>query len=179
MKLSISISSAWKPSMTRTQAQAWSRGSVMPNAFYHGLGISERGERLSEKELKESVKSILAKGFHVGTGSRDGEEVVNGAMLGNGVYMSEEKRVAERYGQVLELRINVVNPFIHEGRGPNQKCWPRQYAQICRQNKKLGLGLGTTERIGWWAKQNKIDALSYLNHTVVFDPKNVVVIKEA
>jgi len=130
--------------MSKAEADAWSSGSKLKGAFFHGTGISERGKILPDSELAAVLKSIKENGFRVSEGNRDENGIVNGAMLGNGVYMVHDKHQAEhgsanRYGHVLELRVNVKNPWIHTGIGKDDNSWPRQYDKITRLMKKGGV----------------------------------------
>jgi hypothetical protein len=118
------------------------------------------------------VSSISSNGFTVNTAH------TNGRMLGNGVYFADNQGQAVRYGKVLAVRINVSNPHVTTTLG-----WMKTYGQITRLAKREGVfsTLTPVERINWWAKRNGFDAIRVtdgLRQTVVFDPKNVVVVKD-
>lgn len=161
----------WKASMSPKEADAWAKDSKLQGSFFHGVGITEKGAVTSKENLSQIISNINASGFRVSTGA----EVKNGAMLGNGVYMGDNKGGidASRYGQVLELRVNVKNPFI----APTMRDWSSQYNKITREMKSSGLKLTPQGRIKWWAEKNGIDAIKTNLQTVVFNPKNITVVE--
>lgn len=159
----------WKPSMTRSAANEWAADSAIPGPVYHGTGVTEKGIVMAPDKLEQVIESITNEGFALQ------EKYTNGNMLGPGIYVTPEAGRAARYGTVLELRVNVQNPLILE-----QREWSRTYQRIIREMKKEGLQLSPQERIKWWVEKEGIDAIQITNalpQIVVFDPKNLVVVK--
>jgi len=158
----------WKPNMTSDEAALWASNSKIAGPVYHGTGLTERGIAMSPDDLSARIEAITNEGFIVP------EKYTNGNMLGRGVYVIPDPSRAARYGEVLELRINVQNPLILE-----QQEWSKQYQRIIREMKKAGLNLSPQERITWWVEKEGIDAIQITNalpQIVVFDPKNITVV---
>lgn len=76
----------WQPSMSRADAERFASKSDLPAPMFHGTS-TEAGE------------SIRAEGFDLG-------QFKTGRTYGNGVYMSEDRAIAEGFGETLELRVN-------------------------------------------------------------------------
>lgn len=166
---------AWKPMMTASEADAWAEGSAVKDAFYHGTGLTERGHITDPYEMVSRLTDIQQNGFRV-TAIDPRAGVGSGHMLGPGVYMARTEQAAERYGIVLETRINVQRIWTPQEAGIS---WSQQYGKIQREAKKAGVFKSMTpeQRIVWWAEKNGYQAIDDGIQTVVFDPKNITVVQ--
>lgn len=145
---------AWKPVMTQEEADLWSTGSAVPQNVMHGTS-------------QEAAQSIRSSGFTLSQNKY-------GRLHGNGVYVTENQGTLDMYdhGASLNLKANVKNPveltdvwvdsrfgdILDEVGDPAQAI--TQFAD------KYGY-----DSLIKRAKDGSIDEL------VVFDPRNLVVVK--
>jgi N-acetylglutamate synthase-like GNAT family acetyltransferase len=166
---------AWKPTMTEAEADAWSQGSALRGDYYHGTGLTESGHITDPAALYQRLTELKGDGFRLieidpkaGVGS--------GNMMGRGVYITPNQENAERYGAVLRIRINVKKAWTEKDAGIS---WAQQYGKIQREAKKEGVfsSLDPVERIAWWVKKHGYDAIENGFQTIVFDPRNIVIVE--
>lgn len=166
---------AWKASMTPEEADAWAKDSAIQIPLYHGTGTTERGATLSPEQLRDRIRDIEASGFKI-TAIAPKKGIGSGNSQGPGIYLTSDRAFAERYGTVLETRVNVKTPW----RGSADD-WRKQYAAIQREAKAAGVFKTMTpnERIAWWAKKNGYDAIEgrLWKQWVILDPKDITVVK--
>ena len=84
---------ALQPTISRAEADVWSANSALQGPFYHGTSAGD---------------SIKAEGFRLDA------EKKNGRILGDGVYITQDREKADWWGEhhdLLELRVNVKNPL--------------------------------------------------------------------
>lgn len=95
---------SWKPSMSREEAEAWAAGSRHTDDVYHVT-------------WEDSAQSIIEDGFKIV------ENPKFGRLLGDGVYVGPNERVADFYQGMIEedsvarklvAKIKIDNPIIYE-----------------------------------------------------------------
>ncbi len=187
----------WKPAMTTKEADIWSQGSKLPDAYYHGTTV-------------DAATSIKQGGF-------DLSRMTNGRSFGDGVYMAN-KDMAGQYAigdagsSVLKLKVNVQNPATYTEffEGPDPSNWGRvetitdaltakktelegrlanpnidpklaqTIAKTLQQPKYLDpQGYAQTQVMEEAGYDSLIvDNMPGSNFVVVFDPKNVTVVDD-
>lgn len=88
--------SDWTPSMSRDDAEAWAKDSVIQDSFYHGTS-------------GEASRSISQEGFRL-------DKFKTGKIFGESVYLTENQGVAAEFAdkknpEVLETKINVKKVY--------------------------------------------------------------------
>lgn len=160
---------AHKPVMTADEAEAWAKDSVLKNTFYHGT---------------KNGAEIKAGGFDL---SQSGKVTGGAGFLGAGVYLSTDKSLSDGYGankggETLPIKINVKKMMSAD----EFTAFEKQHGQI-----KLS-ATAADEAAGVFGPRNAaklMQSMGYdgvhfvgksgITETVVFDPKNVVVIDGA
>lgn len=152
----------WKPTMTKADADVWAKDSAIPGDMLHGTN-------------QAAAKSIRSGGFNT-------DSEVYGRMLGNGVYLTENQATMNMYahGAELTLRVNVKNPVEMNDIWSNLKFGDIFDAEMAAGGDAKAVNARAITR---FAHQEGHDALikrapdGSIDELVVFDPKNVVVIK--
>lgn len=149
----------WKPVMTRAEAEAWAKDSVVKEPLFHG----------APAEIQASIRES---GFRIGE---------RGGVIGSGVYLTNNERRANAYTSnqiseqsAIETRINVRN--VAEGdvvgkikdeaysramaANPPDSQWAKTYGDITAQV----------------AKEMGYDAIKLNDEINVLDPRNVVIV---
>lgn len=85
--------SAWQPTMSLEQAEAWAAGSATPGKYIHVTNA-------------EAAEQIEKEGFRV-------DLPASAQYYGEGVYLTKEKGSAFYGDHPLEVRVKVKNPYIY------------------------------------------------------------------
>jgi hypothetical protein len=152
----------WKPSMTRAEVELWAEDSVYKEDLYHG----------TDTEAAAAIKS----------GGFDLSIYKNGRVFGNGVYLSTEEKMARQYGvltggETLTAKINVQDVLVIDSDDTFNDIWFNAQT-FAFENE----GMSQTEKLTeyMWDEMG-VDAVKVIgrpqDYLVVFDPKNIVVIK--
>ena len=164
--------------MSLKDAEKWNKNSKIKETQYHAT---------------DNMKQIKKEGFRLDA------VVKNGRVNGDGVYMAAERDGAEYWGgkDIVDIKINVKNPLtyddVNHGRGiPKkfrgqkmpQKYGPDGYESTWSWVEDLGdeyfPGMKKCEKVSGVLEEMGIDAIIDPRTgagTVVFNPKNIVVIK--
>ena len=145
----------WFPSMTREQADEWAKSSVFSDPVYHGT------------TNQDAMQNIIDNGF-------DLSRITNGRTQGNGVYAATDREATRRYApddNILELRANVENVL------------EVNYVDVVtiknRAIDEIGSGVSAADAMTQYLEGQGYDAMHItgLDYLVVFDPKNVTVVR--
>lgn len=175
----------WQPSMSREQADAWASDSAIKTPLYHAT-------------TAEAAEDIRNEGFRLDVGAK------NGRVLGDGVYLGDAdtaKAFARQGGQTLELRVRVHNVATYE-QIDNGAALPKEFRGAPRPARYMPDDKGQTPDSNWdWVSRLArehfpdrrrsegvaavlqamgIEAVSSTEQhvgTVVFNPRNIVVVK--
>lgn len=175
---------AYKPSMTQKEADLWAANSAHKTPVFHRTDT-------------ENVRAIQKEGFSL-------RKTRFGRIWGNGVYMTDDPVARKKYAQwigssskELELRINVRNVFVFDSDMLDKKNYPmfQRFEVIAstipggqeRYNQLVKELFDEAEAISRLLQENGYDALLITQRRfseivggtqiLVFDPKNVTVVK--
>ena len=159
----------WKPSMTVSEAEAWSANSSTPGPYYHVTN-------------QAAVDPISNNGFRV-------DSVAFGRTWGDGVYMSNDRAwLADYEGpdtKTLELRANTQNPLVVDLANKRTKALNAEFAERYAGWQEAYSEVRETA-FGWesavykTAKKLGFDSILVTGddaQLIVFDPKRVTVVK--
>jgi hypothetical protein len=163
---------SWKPSMSRDEAERWAKDSAVKEDLYHGT------------TKKENSDAIAAHGFDV---TKAGTTTGNRGFLGEGVYVSSTKGIADILGdhfpggKTLTLKSNVRKVMSHDeftklsSEVGFVQAVSRQYE---KDNPKV---VGPT-RMAEIVQSRGYDGVMFTGghaEMVVFDPKRIVVVRDS
>jgi hypothetical protein len=159
----------WKPSMTASEAEAWSANSSTPGPYYHVTN-------------QAAVEPISNSGFRV-------DSVGFGRTWGDGVYMSNDRAwLADYEGpdtKTLELRANTQNPLVVDLANKRTKALNAEFAERYAgwqeaYNEVRETTFGWESAVSRTAKKLGFDSILVTGddaQLIVFDPKRVTVVK--
>jgi hypothetical protein len=163
---------SWKPSMSRDEAEHWAKDSAVKEDLYHGT------------TKVENADAIATHGFDV---TKAGTTTGNRGFLGEGVYVSSTKGIADILGdhfpggRTLTLKANVRKVMSHDeftklsSEVGFVQAVSRQYE---KDNPKV---VGPT-RMAEIVQSRGYDGVMFTgghSEMVVFDPKRIVVVHDS
>lgn len=150
---------AWKPTMTRAEADEYTKDSAIKGPVYHGT-IS-------------GAESIQRNGFDT---DKIGAATGNYGMIGKGIYLTSDKSYADGYagsGKTLETRILARNPMPQD-----------EFQSMVKEHGLTFTKEGST-RTTELVKERGYDSVRFqpnpkfaLDEIVVFDKTQVVVVSD-
>ena len=165
-----SASSGWKPVMTKAEADEWAKNSAVQAPMYHGT-------------TQAAADSIMKSGFDVG---HSGDVHGNYGAFGRGVYVTDGSTlglyVKDNSGVALATRVNVQNVMPWD---EVKSLWDDPGLQEALTKYLPGEDGSPGDKLAaassWitnYATSHGYDALdSNGGDLVVFDPKNITVVK--
>lgn len=153
-------SAGWRPTMSRADAEAWSKDSALPGAFYHGTS-------------SDAYESIRVSGFDTGRTT-----VGN---YGAGTYLTPQQNFAETYarqknGAVIETRVLVKNPADYREIRATRGAEMDEFVM-----DRIDEGMVPEDAMSEWFKQEGFDAVvvrsrGEIRELLVFSAEQVVVV---
>ena len=152
----------WRASMTREEADAWAADSVYKESLYHGTS-------------SDGMMQIPQEGF-------DLDRIATGRAYGSGVYTGTTYNTAAGFtspNNVLELKANVQNPFIHPGTSFEkvEKDAMNWYSSLPNDKQLAGQYYGNVST--FYLQNLGYDSISIpdFKYFIVFDPKDITVVQ--
>lgn len=186
---------AWRPAMTRQEALDWSAESALSQDFVH-ITSKDNVRGIEAKGFPASYIDSIIKGF-------DLSKRRFGRVWGDGVYMSDNPETQEMYREwagkgaaTVILRVNVKNPYVLDEKKENPSgSWEFSSNRVVRKHVEAKIGRKITDEesngfdtmlqlAGYDAfhlipARGPTDGSSGGDQFIIFNPKNVVVVKGA
>jgi len=156
----------WMPYADEEYVNVWNSDSVYKKTVYHGTSTS-------------SANNIIMNGFI--DASEKG--TVGGRVFGNGIYLTDDKKWADFFasqqkGKVLETKVKIKNPYKMDfTKGTDLENWKSKVQEMVKEFPEET----KAEAIKKWMMKRDYDSIQIQQsqlETVVFDPKNIMVIKK-
>jgi len=150
----------WRPSMSQAEAEVWAKDSVFKDTVYHGTYNHDIALKISED------------GFNL-------DFVATGRHFGDGVYTAIEQETALSYAtneeNVLSIKINANNMLTVEAY-EMEKLYSDSLGWAFDNNIR---DISSSQKLTRYLQSKGYDSLRINSHDyiVIFDPKNVTVIK--